>query len=244
VHQALKLQFLLFTNAKAEERIMNEFSALIPLRIGSKGIYKKNIKKIAGKPLCEWVVRAACRAKHISEVYVSTESSEISQIIENLKLGVKVISRPPELATDIASTESVMLHALKYISSNNLVTIQATSPLLSERELDDACERFVEQKNNSLLSAVRLKRFLWSDDGKPLNYRPESRPRRQDFDGTFIENGAFYISDCKLLAETQTRLHGNVGIFQMPEDTFIEIDTPEDWLIVEKIMGERLSHAA
>ena len=223
---------------------MYQFSALIPLRIGSKGIHKKNIKKIGGKQLCEWVIQAACSAKHIGNVYVSTESSEISEIIDNLNLDITVISRPPELATDIASTESVMLHSLNYISSENLVTIQATSPLLSESDLDNACEQFIDQKNDSVLSAVRMKRFLWSDDGKPLNYMPESRPRRQDFDGTFIENGAFYISNCGLLAETKSRLHGNIGIFEMSEDTFIEIDTPEDWSMVEKIMNERLSHAA
>ena len=223
---------------------MINFSALIPLRIGSKGIQKKNIKKIAGKPLCEWVLRAACEAKHIKTVYVSTESSEIAQTVQNLKLDVKLIFRPEHLASDIASTEAVMLHALDYISTDKLITIQATSPLLSGLDLDGACAQFLDKKNDSLLTAVRMKRFLWSDDGFPLNYQPISRPRRQDFDGTFVENGAFYISDCKLLAETKSRLHGDMGIYEMSEDTFIELDTPADWELVEKIMNERVSDAA
>ena len=63
---------------------MKTFSALIPLRIGSKGIPQKNIKKIAGKPLCEWVLRAACAAEHIEDVYVSTES-QIKMMGKTLK---------------------------------------------------------------------------------------------------------------------------------------------------------------
>ena len=76
------------------------------------------------------------------------------------------------------------------------------------------------------------------------NYEPEKRPRRQNFSGTLVENGAFYISNCDLLAETKTRLHGSIGIYKMPEDTFIELDTPADWMLVEQIMNKRLSHAA
>lgn len=223
---------------------MKTFSALIPLRIGSKGIPQKNIKKIAGKPLCEWVLRAACAAEHIEDVYVSTESQIIVQAVEALGLGVEIIQRPIHLANDFASTEAVMLHALDKIASDHLITIQATSPLLTQLDLDYACARFIQDGHDSLLSAVRIKRFLWSEDGHPLNYQPETRPRRQDFLGTLVENGAFYISNCALLAETKTRLHGCVGIHEMSEEAFIELDTPADWMLVEKIMNERHSNAA
>ena len=229
---------------KMKKNSMKTFSALIPLRIGSKGIPKKNIKKIAGKPLFEWVLRAALASEHIDEVFVSTESAEIMRAVEALGVGVKIIQRPVQLADDFASTEAVMLHALDKIASDYLVTIQATSPLLTQLDLDYACAQFIQNGDDSLLSAVRMKRFLWSEEGRPLNYNPKTRPRRQDFHGTLIENGAFYISDSTLLAETKTRLHGSIGIHEMPEDTFIELDAPADWLLVEQIINERLSHAA
>ena len=117
--------------------------ALIPFRGGSKGIIKKNIKLIAGKPLCEWVLCSAVNSDSINEVFVSTDSKEISGVVEDLKLGIEVINRPPEISTDTASTESVMLHFMEKVNFDNLVTIQATSPLLESVHLDQAFEHFV-----------------------------------------------------------------------------------------------------
>ena len=219
---------------------MNNFSALVPLRIGSKGIKKKNIKTLAGKPLCEWVIKAAFESDKIGKIYVSTESEEIKKVINSLEMGVEIIDRPAELASDTASTESVMLHALNYIQTDYLVTLQATSPLLEAKDLDNACVKFEENKYDSLLSATRTKHFIWTEDAKPLNYNPKTRPRRQDFFGSFVENGAFYISNCEQLASSEVRLHGKIGIYEMTEETKTEIDTIEDWKIIEPILLERI----
>ena len=219
---------------------MTNFSALIPLRMGSKGIKKKNIKTLAGKPLCEWVIKAAFESDKIGKIYVSTENEEIEKVINSLDMGVEIIHRPDELASDMASTESVMLHALSYIQTDYLITIQATSPLLLAKDLDEACVKFEEHEYDSLLSATRTKHFIWTEDAKPLNYNPKTRPRRQDFSGSFVENGAFYISNCEQLTKTEVRLHGKVGIYEMAEETKTEIDTIEDWKIIEPILLERM----
>ena len=219
---------------------MTNFSALIPLRGGSKGIKKKNIKTLAGKPLCEWVIKAAFESDKIGKIYVSTESEEIKKVINSLEMGGEIIDRPAELASDTASTESVMLHALNYIQTDYLVTLQATSPLLEAKDLDNACVKFAENKYDSLLSATRTKHFIWTEDAKPLNYNPKTRPRRQDFFGSFVENGAFYISNCEQLASSEVRLHGKIGIYEMTEETKTEIDTIEDWKIIEPILLERI----
>ena len=218
---------------------MEKFSALVPLRLGSKGIKKKNIKILAGKPLCEWVIKAAFDSDKIAKIYVSTESEEIKQIINSMGMGIKIIDRPNNLASDTASTESVMLHALDFIETDYLVTLQATSPLLLSKDLNKACVQFKENKYDSLLSATRTKHFIWSEDAKPLNYDPKTRPRRPEFSGSFVENGAFYLSNCKQLAETKVRLHGNIGIYEMPEENKVEIDTIEDWEFIEPILSER-----
>src|SRR5690606_19614771 len=151
--------------------------ALVPLRGGSKGIPKKNIKPIGGRPLCAWVLSAAVHARRIDAVYVSTDSAEIKEVVRSLGLPVGIIDRPAELATDEASTESVMLHFIASVPDiDRLVTIQATSPLLESRHLDEALELFDQGKCDSMLSAVRVKRFFWTDDARPLNYDPASRP--------------------------------------------------------------------
>ncbi|MEL7035972.1 MAG: acylneuraminate cytidylyltransferase family protein [Cyanobacteria bacterium J06592_8] len=210
--------------------------ALIPLRGGSKSIPKKNIKEIAGKPLCAWVLEAATHAQHIDTVYVSTDSVEIETVVHSLNLNVKVIQRPKELATDEASTESVMLHFIEQIACDCLVTIQATSPVLLSKHLDNALQQFESQNLDSMLSAVRSKRFFWNDNGIPLNYNPLKRPRRQEFTGTLMENGAFYITRCSILEKYKCRLGGKIGIYEMPENSAVEIDELDDWEIVARLL--------
>ena len=124
---------------------------------------------------------------------------KIKRVVNNLNIKVNVIDRPAELATDTASTESVMLHFMDQIDFDCLVTIQATSPLLQSNDLDQALEYFLSNKFDSLLSVVRSKRFFWDEKGFPINYNPMYRPRRQEFKGTLMENGAFYITNKDIL---------------------------------------------
>jgi CMP-N-acetylneuraminic acid synthetase len=214
----------------------NKIIALIPLRGGSKSIPKKNIKLIHGKPLCAWVLEAAINSRMIDDVYVSTDSKEIINVVTSLEMGVKIIERPSEFATDIATTESVMLHVMENVSFDTIITIQATSPLLQSKQIDSALQEFERLQFDSMLSATRVKNFFWNDDGLPLNYDPLMRPMRQNFKGTFMENGAFYITKKKVLKSYNCRVGGNVGIFEMGEDAAIEIDEPEDWIVVEELL--------
>lgn len=217
--------------------------ALVPLRGGSKGIPKKNIKPIGGRPLCAWVLSAAVQAQRIDAVYVSTDSEEIKEVVSNLGLPVEVVDRPAELATDEASTEAVMLHFISSVPEVDcLVTIQATSPLLESWHLDEALELFVQAGYDSMLSVVRVKRFFWADDGKPLNYDPARRPRRQEFAGSLMENGAFYITNKRLLEQTGCRLGGKIGVYEMPETTAVEIDDPSDWEVVSRLLEQYKGH--
>lgn len=213
--------------------------ALIPLRGGSKSIPKKNIKPLAGKPLSAWTLEAAAGCAAIHTVYVSTDSEEIADVVQGLGLGVQVIKRPAEFATDEASTEAVMLHFMSQVDFDVLVTIQATSPLLAACDLDRALAQFHDQQLDSMLSAVRTKRFFWQDDATPINYDPLHRPRRQEFHGTLMENGAFYLTRREILQRYQCRLGGKIGVYEMDEATALEIDEPEDWERVERLLLQR-----
>mgnify|MGYP006092942939 CR=1 FL=1 len=214
--------------------------ALIPLRGGSKSIVDKNIKEIAGKPLCEWTLRAAVESKFIDQVFVSTDSNKIKKVVEGLNLDIKIIDRPDILATDEASTESVMLHFMDQVDFDCLVTIQATSPLLESHHLDSALEYFHSKDFDSLLSAVRTKRFFWHDDGRAINYSPHTRPRRQDFKGTLMENGAFYITKNAILKGMSCRLGGRIGLYEMPIETALEIDEKSDWDSISEILKKKI----
>lgn len=218
--------------------------ALIPVRGGSKSIPGKNIKPLAGKPLVHYVLEAALGAERIDEVWVSSDSEEIlacAQALRNPKL--HTVFRPPELATDTASTESVLLHFAGEHSFDRLVLIQATSPLTTSADLDGALEKMSALAADSLVTVTREHRFMWREESSslvsPRNYRPEARPRRQDWDGELFENGAFYVSSRELLLRSGCRLHGNVAHFVMSAQTAIELDTVSDWELLEALLLRR-----
>ncbi|MBW2476842.1 MAG: acylneuraminate cytidylyltransferase [Deltaproteobacteria bacterium] len=210
--------------------------ALVPLRGGSKSIPGKNIKPIAGKPLCAWSLEAAVNSGIFHQVIVSTDSSDIASVVNSLNLGVTVLPRPAELATDTASTEAVMLYVAEQLEFDVMTLVQATSPFVAARHFQEAYQRFVEGQCDSLLSAVRQKRFYWTIDGKPINYNPQQRPRRQDFAGVFMENGAFYMTKKDVLLTEKCRLGGRIGVYEMPSISAVEIDEEEDWEIVERLL--------
>jgi CMP-N-acetylneuraminic acid synthetase len=214
--------------------------ALIPLRGGSKSIPYKNIAPIAGKPLCYWVLKAATEAPSIAEVFVSTEDPKIRSTVESLGLDVRLINRPPELSEDLTTTDAVMYHFLQTQPNFDILfTIQATSPLTTADDLEQALAYFRESGHDSMLTGVRVKRFFWDESGIPHNYDPANRPMRQQFKGSIMENGAFYITKKEVLEREQNRLGGKIGVFEMPDDTAVELDEPEDWSVIEKMLIAR-----
>jgi YrbI family 3-deoxy-D-manno-octulosonate 8-phosphate phosphatase len=214
--------------------------ALIPVRGGSKSIPAKNIRDFAGKPLVYWTILAAQLTEKIEKVYVPTDCPNIKEVVESFNLSkVEVIGRSPETATDIASTESVMLEFADKVNFQTLVLIQATSPLLTSTDLTNAIEQYQTGSYDSMLSVVRQRRFLWNNDRKkgalPLNYDYKARPRRQDFEGYWVENGAFYITERQALLHTRNRLNGHIGLYEMPEYNYLELDEEGDWAILESL---------
>jgi len=224
--------------------------AFIPVRGGSKSIPLKNIKVINGKPLVYWTVAAACDCSSIDVVYVATDSEIIKSTVESFCgeetdrfKKVKVIGRSAESASDTASTEFAMLEFAAAYDFDNIVLVQATSPMLKGTDLDNGFAIYNEEDTDSVLSAVAQKRFIWNINkegiANPDNYDVYHRPRRQDFDEYYVENGAFYICSRDDLIRTGNRLSGNIKIAPMSEDTFYEIDEPGDFDVTESLMRKR-----
>lgn len=218
--------------------------AFIPVRGGSKSIPFKNIRMIAGKPLVYWVAKAANECKDIDKVYIATDSDRIKEVAESFRMDkVKVIERSAESASDTASTESVMLEFAKKYDFDNIVLVQATSPLLTSDDLAGGFVEYNKPDTDSVLSVVRQKRFQWRIDknelAAPVNYDIFRRPRRQEFDGFFVENGAFYITSKRALLESGNRISGNIRAFEMDETTYLELDELGDWRIIEQQLMDR-----
>lgn len=214
--------------------------AFIPVRGGSKSIPLKNIKRFCNKPLVCWNIEALENCDLVDEIIVATDSQEIANVVKSCDYKkTKIYWRDPENAIDTASTESVML---EYINKNNIpvddifMLVQATSPLTETEHFTAALKQFQKGSYDSMLSCVRNYRFFWKEDGTSLNYDYRNRPRRQEFNGELMENGAFYINSVTNILTDKNRLSGKIGIYEMPEYTATEIDEPDDWIILENLM--------
>jgi YrbI family 3-deoxy-D-manno-octulosonate 8-phosphate phosphatase len=218
--------------------------AFIPVRCGSKSIPFKNIKEFCGKPLVYWNLVALQKSINIDTVFVATDCEEIKSIVNDFGFSkVKVYDREPQNANDAASTESVMLEFIgkqKFSDSDLFFLVQATSPLTQTKDFDGALEKLKNENADSLLTCVQTKRFYWNEDGSPINYDYKSRPRRQDFDGMLMENGAFYINSIANIKKEKNRLSGKIAIYEMEEFTSVEIDEEDDWIIKEQLMKKHI----
>jgi CMP-N,N'-diacetyllegionaminic acid synthase len=224
----------------------DEILALIPARGGSKGIPRKNLFPLAGRPLIVHTIEQALQSQQVSRVVVSTDDDEIARISRNA--GAEVLARPPEISGDQASSESALLHALEALRTSEgyqpalVVFLQCTSPLRLEDDIDRAIETLRAEEADSLLSVSPSHKFLWArKDGvaSPLNFDYRNRPRRQDMAKQYVENGSIYVFKTKVLLDTGNRLGGKISLYVMDEDASLDIDSPVDMKIAEMLMLER-----
>ena len=202
---------------------------IIPARAGSKRIPNKNIVDLAGQPLISYVIQTSL--KITQDVYVSTDSSKIKKIAK--RYGAKHIQRPPELATDISSTNSVIRHFLEVVDGvDHFACVQPTTPLLAPSYLRKGFDKIQEKSFNSVISVTKNTSFFWDEGGKPVNFEKNERPRTQDMRGWYTENGAFYITTKNNFLKTNNLVNGNVGFIMMPQMMSFEIDTYEDLELV------------
>jgi len=217
--------------------------AIIPLRKNSKGIPGKNKKKLLGRPLFCWTLGAAIFSE-LDEVYIFTDDEEILSFIQkeySWSSKVRGLLRNEENANDTASTESAMLEFAEKVKFDFdiLCLLQATSPLTTTKDINEALFQITSKNKTAALSVVKTHRFTWNADGTPQNYDIFNRPRRQDFEGLLIENGAIYATSKEAFFQSQNRVSGTIGLVEMPEETLMEIDSISDWLVIESLVAER-----
>ena len=215
--------------------------AIIPARGGSKGLKKKNIYSVAGKPLIAWTIEQALASKSIDKVFVSTDSDIISEV--SREYGAEVIERPAKLSGDNASSESAILHALEVIELEynmpvgTIVFLQATSPLRKPGDIDAAVEVFRRQEADSLISVTKADDLtLWElREGKwaSVNFDYQKRGMRQNRPTQFIENGSIYIFTPHTLNAFDNRIGEKLSVYEMEFWQTWEIDTIEEIDLIE-----------
>ena len=230
--------------------------SIIPARVGSKGVPRKNIRLLNGKPLIAWTIGAALESGVIDRLVVSTEDAEIAEVAR--KYGAEVVGRPLELAGDNVKTEPVMIHALEEIEKKGFIPdyislIQCTSPFLTAEVIRQAVAKLTNnpEKYDSCSTYYQPHySFGWkkSDDGNDYftsEYPIENRPRRQDMKipYPYLGAGAFYIVKAKLFKETKNRYGGEnsriTGI-EMTENDALQIDSMDNFLLADILMKRKL----
>jgi N-acylneuraminate cytidylyltransferase len=213
---------------------------IIPARTGSKRIKNKNIVKIKGKELILYSLESAIKCKKIEKIFVSTNSKIITNICSKYKDSrLKIISRSKKSETDTASTEILLNEFLKKHHCDILILLQATNIFIKQKDLSDAIDKFIKDKYDSMLSVVKSDRFFWEDKKKnfyPINYNPKKRPRSQNINNFYVENGSFYIFFTNKFKKEKSRLFKKIGFYEMEKKAYFEIDNKEDLNIVKKII--------
>jgi CMP-N-acetylneuraminic acid synthetase len=224
--------------------------AIIPARGGSKGIPRKNIKLLGGKPLIAYSIEAAVKSRYIDRVIVSTEDEEIAEISK--KYGAEVIERPLELAQDDTPSLPVFQHVIKYLEEAEkihpkiIVILQPTSPLRLVEDVDATVEKFLQSNCNSVVSLCEVEHpphwmYTLSEEDRvmPIIEGAEKVTRRQDAPKVYRLNGAVYVAYRDIIMEENKVLGNDTRAYIMPPGRSIDIDTEIDLKLAELMMGER-----
>lgn len=216
--------------------------AVIPARGGSKGIPKKNIRLMNGKPLISYSINNAKNSRYITDVFVTTDSNEISEVAE--EYGVEIIKRDESLSSDLITLDPVVFHAkncaekIKNKKYDVVVTLQPTSPLLKTETLDNAIEYFINGNYDTVISVINKPHLSWGMQENKIIPLYKERKNRQELPPQYFETGAFLIAkaDC---VKNSTRIGKNVSVFEVAENESIDIDNKNDWLLTENLMKRK-----
>jgi CMP-N,N'-diacetyllegionaminic acid synthase len=227
--------------------------AIIPARGGSKGIPKKNITSLAGKPLVAWTIEQALKSTYVDMTIVSTEDPEISRISK--KYGAQVIDRPKELAKDDSPTFDAILHAINHLrergeSFDIIILLEPTSPLRKEDDIDNAIDLFIRnyEKADSLVSVgeVHLENPWIMKEIRDGYVKPFIEPKnniyqRQQLPPVYFPYGVVYLSKIEALEKKKTFYQDKTIAYFIERWQNYEIDDSCDLLVTEAIINKFLS---
>lgn len=221
---------------------------IIPARGGSKRLKNKNILPLNGKALIAYSVERAITSKNIDATFVSTDNEEIAEIAN--KYGAETIFRSKEISGDNATSESALLHVLSELRDRGhnpeiIVFLQCTSPLRKTDDIDNAINKFIKEEADSLFSACRFDKYIWSVDKSkisPLNYDYNKRWREQDFPPQYLENGSIYVFKTSVLEKYNNRLGGKISFYEMSYLNSFQIDSLEDFTLIEYLLNKNSAY--
>lgn len=234
--------------------------AIIPARGGSKGIPRKNVKDLCGKPLIAWTIEAAHRSRHVTRTIVSTDDPEIAEAARHYGAEVPFL-RPAEISQDLSTDVEFLLHALDFLKEKEayepdiILRLPPTSPLRTAAHIDEGIEVLLKNPDadavRPIAEAPKHPYKLWKigEGGTYLEpFLPQSftgldQPNnlpRQMFPSAYIHTGAMDIMRLATIREQKSTSGKKLAYFFMPHEDSINIDHPIDFEIAEFLMRKRL----
>ena len=216
--------------------------AIITARGGSKGVPRKNIRDLAGKPLIAWTIDEAKKSRYIDRLILSSEDDEIIEVAK--KFGCEVpFKRPKELAQDDTPGMDPVLHAIEQCPGYDyVVLLQPTSPLRTVEDIDGCIEKLLNSDADFCVSVTEPEKSpYWmytieNDRMKPLIPQEDLIVRRQDLPKVYALNGAVYVGVVRTVLNKKTFLTtGTIG-FKMAQFTSYDIDTELDFKVCESLL--------
>ena len=226
--------------------------AVIPARGGSKGVPRKNIRLLGGKPLLQYTAEAALAAKRLTKIILTTDDEEIAEAGRRCGLAVPFL-RPPELARDDTPTLPVVQHAVRWLEERGerfdaVCLLQPTNPLRSARVIDACIELLESSGADAVVSVLPVPDkfnphwvYFRGDDGALRLSTGETTPipRRQLLPPAFHREGSVYVTRRDTLMERDSLFGQKVVGFAMKPEESVNIDTPEDWERAERMLAAR-----
>ncbi len=208
--------------------------SLIPARGGSKEIPNKNIINVNGKPLLSYSIDASLNSK-VDETWVSSDSKEIGKVAE--KYGARFITRDKELANDIIMPDATLVDFKYRVDFDIMVFIQPTSPMIKSEYINQGIDKLLSENLHSVFSVTK-EHWLprWNERVEPIEWEIDNRPRRQDKEASYIENGMFYITRKNILTQNKLRYGGKMGFIEIPLYDSFQVDSQEDLELIRKII--------
>ncbi|MFD1020657.1 acylneuraminate cytidylyltransferase family protein [Thalassobacillus hwangdonensis] len=215
--------------------------AIIPARGGSKGLSRKNIRLLHGKPLIAWTLEAAKSASSVDRAILSTDDEEIAKVAR--KYGADIpFMRPDHLAKDDSTSVDVVLHALDQLPGYEWVMLlQPTSPLRTAGDIDACMEKCLEHAADQAVSVCAAKQhpaWMFHIEQEcliPVVQEGSKVTRRQDLKPTYALNGAIYLTKAETIRQSKSFLYQPVP-YRMPKERSFDIDNELDLYMVDALM--------
>jgi N-acylneuraminate cytidylyltransferase len=216
-------------------------TALVPMKAHSERVPGKNTRELCGEPLFHWILRALTRARHITDIVVNTDSTEIAKAVQN-RFDVQIHPRPEHLLGDAIVANQLIEHDLGQLTScDYFLQTHSTNPLLRSESIDRALEAFFAQDvHDALFSVTPLQTRLYWADGSPANHDPDELIQTQALPPIYEENSCLYIFSRAGFQKNSNRLGSNPMMFPLDRYEAIDIDEEFDFTFAEWLMSLRL----